>query len=345
MADPRFYDNHGPFTVAEIGAKAGLDLPADADGAARIDDVASLSGAAPSHLTFYSGGAADVAVTSAGYCLVPAKARKPIAVPAHTKPLPCKSVPHAFAAVAMLFYPEAALDIRAQDALVDSSAVLGEGVVLAPGVVIGPMAEIGSGTRIGAHSVIGRGVTIGRGCEIGAQVSISHAYLGDQVLILPGAKIGQPGFGFANSQQGHVKIPQLGRVIVQDKVEVGACVTIDRGALGDTVVGEGTKIDNLVQIGHNVHIGRHCIVVAQVGISGSTTLGDFVVLGGQVGIADHVQIGSGARLAARTGVFSGVTLEGGQDYGGLPAKQAKDWLREMVTLKALAKKKKSSGDE
>jgi UDP-3-O-[3-hydroxymyristoyl] glucosamine N-acyltransferase len=345
MADPRFYDNRGPFTLAEICAHVGAALPDNADGAARIDDVASLSGASRTHLSFYSGAAADVLVTQAGYCLVPEQPNKSTQVPAHTVAVPCKSVLHAFAAAAGLFYPEASLDIRTQRELIDPSAALGEGVVLGPGVVIGPHAEIGEGTRIGAYSVVGRGVTIGRGCEIGSHVTVTHACLGDQVLILPGAQIGQTGFGFANSAQGHTKIPQLGRVIVQDKVEIGACVTIDRGALGDTVVGEGTKIDNLVQIGHNVHIGRHCIIVAQVGISGSTRLGDFVVLGGQVGLADHVRIGDGARLAARTGVFAGVELEGGHDYGGLPAKLAKTWLREAVALSALAKKPKMSSDD
>ena len=188
-------------------------------------------------------------------------------------------------------------------------------------------------------------MTIGRGCEIGSNASISHAYLGDQLLILPGAQIGQPGFGFASDGRGHIKIPQLGRVIVQDKVEIGACVTIDRGALGDTVVGEGTKIDNLVQIGHNVHIGRHCMIVGQVGISGSTTLGDFVIFGGQVGIADHCRIGSGARLAGRTGVVPGQVLEGGRDYGGTPAKPLKEWIRELYAVAALTKKPKRNGHD
>jgi UDP-3-O-[3-hydroxymyristoyl] glucosamine N-acyltransferase len=346
MADPRFYDNRGPFTLAEICSKAGVALPQGADGNAPIDDVASLTGAARTHLTFYSGGSpSDASGTQAGFCLVPGETRRSVRLPAHTLALACKSVPHAFAAAAALFYPEAGLDIRAQSVLVDPTAVLGEGVVLGPGVVIGPKAEIGAGTRIGAYSVIGRGVTVGRGCEIGSHASVSHAHLGDQVLILNGAQIGQPGFGFANSSQGHTKIPQLGRVIVQDKVEIGACVTIDRGALGDTVIGEGTKIDNLVQIGHNVRIGRHCIVVAQVGISGSSTIGDFVVLGGQAGIADHVSIGSAARLAARTGVFSGQELEAGRDYGGLPAKHVKDWMREIVTLSGLARKPKKGSDD
>ncbi len=245
---------------------------------------------------------------------------------------------HAFAAAARLFYPQSDLAVWSQSEAVHPSARLGEGVVLAPGVVIGPGAEIGAGTHIGPNSVIARGVAVGRNCTIGSNVSISHAYIGDAVLILSGAQIGEPGFGFASSPGGHVKIPQLGRVILQDKVEIGACTTVDRGSLGDTVVGEGSKIDNLVQIGHNTRIGRHCVIVGHVGISGSCEIGDFVIAGGQVGIADHARIGDGARLAGRTGVIG--ELPGGRDYGGMPAKPIKEWARELAAVSMLAKRGK-----
>jgi UDP-3-O-[3-hydroxymyristoyl] glucosamine N-acyltransferase len=209
-------------------------------------------------------------------------------------------------------------------------------------VVVGPGAEIGEGTRIGPNTVIGRGVTIGMRCEIGSNCTITNAYLGDEVLILPGAQIGQPGFGFASGPLGHEKVPQLGRVIIQDRVEIGACTTIDRGALGDTVVGEGTKIDNLVQIGHNTRLGRHDIIVGQVGISGSCDLGDFVILGGQVGIGDHTHIGDRARIAARGATAPGSEYVGGQDYGGQPAKPVREWIREIHALTNLAKRPKQS---
>ena len=146
--------------------------------------------------------------------------------------------------------------------------------------------------------VIGAEVRIGRDCSIGAGTVVSHALIGDRVIIHPGCKIGQDGFGFVMGAGGHLKVPQIGRVIIQDDVEIGAGTTIDRGAIRDTVIGEGSKIDNLVQVGHNVSIGRHCIVAAQCGISGSSTLGDFVALGGSVGVSDHVTIGEGAQLAA-----------------------------------------------
>ncbi len=337
MADPRFYDNRGPFTLAEICQHASIPSP-EADGGSEITDLATLEGAGPSHLTFCA--AKDLvlalAASRAGFCLV----AEGMALPTgqlKTRPLPCHSVQHAFAAAAKYFYPEHSGSAWTQDRAVHPSARIDDNVILAPGVVVGPNAEIGAGTHVGPNAVIGRGVAVGRDCDVGSHVAISHAYLGDGVIVLPGAQIGQAGFGFAGSKEGHVGIPQLGRVIVQDRVEIGACTTIDRGALGDTVIGEGTKIDNLVQIGHNTRIGRHCVIVAQTGISGSCELGDFVVLGGQVGISDHARIGDGARFAARGAATPGV-YPGGQDYGGVPARPMKQWRREVAAVARLAKR-------
>jgi UDP-3-O-[3-hydroxymyristoyl] glucosamine N-acyltransferase len=342
MADPRFYDNRGPFTLAEICAKTASIAPPGAPMDVEIFDLASLDGASLQHLSFFAGGRKALESfhrSAAGFCLVPAKEKK-LKAPSDMTLLSCASVNHAFADAARLFYPEASLSIWQQDKLVDPRARLGKDVVLGPGVVIGPGAEIGDGAKIGAGSVIAPGVAIGRHCEIGSNVTISHAYIGDKVVILPGAQIGQPGFGFASSHDGHAKVPQLGRVIIQDQVEIGAGTTIDRGALGDTVIGEGSKLDNLVQIGHNVHIGRHCVLVSQVGVAGSTVIEDFAVLGGQVGIADHGHIGAGARLAARSAMVSGQELPGGQDYGGVPAKPVREWMREVHVVNALARRKK-----
>jgi len=346
MADPRFYENRGPHSLAAICQAAGAVLPAGADPASRVFDLASLTGAGPGQLAFFAGGNAlkdNFLQSRAGFCLVPTKAVLP--APDGMTLLAVPSVPHAWALVAALFYPEAGLGVWAQARPVSPDARLGKDVILGAGAVIGPGAEIGDGSRIGANAVIAPGVAIGRGCEIGANVTISHAYVGDNVVILPGAQIGQPGFGFASSGAGHAKIPQLGRVIVQDRAEIGAATAIDRGALGDTVIGEGAKIDNLVQIGHNVQIGRHCILVSQVGIAGSSTIEDFAVLGGQVGVADHVHIGAGARLAARTGVVTGQKLAGGQDYGGTPAKPIRQWAREIHALNRLTARRNKSQDE
>jgi len=339
MADPRFYDNRGPFELAVVCSRSGVALPAGVDGSAPVLDVATLEGAGPQHLAFCAGKSAvgALSLTKAGYCFI-GKDAAGASVPPGTIALPCDSAQHAFAAALNLFYPDNVGVAWSQQTTVDPSAKIGEGALLAPGVIVGPGAEIGARTRIGANAVIGRGVAIGRDCQIGSNVTIASAYLGDTVVVLPGAQIGQPGFGFASSAAGHIKIPQIGRVIIQDKVEIGACTTIDRGAIGDTVIGEGTKIDNLVQIGHNTRIGRHCIIVSQVGISGSCEIGDFVIMGGQVGVADHAIIESGTRLAARTGVMPGKLPRG--DYGGAPARPVKDWLRESIAVARLAKGKK-----
>jgi len=343
MADPRFYDNRGPFRLAELCAHAALDCPPEADAGALIFDLAGLAPAGPPHLSFYDGrrGRNDFLATKAGWCLVGNKASE--ATPPRTVPIRCQSVGRAFGAIARCFYPEHESGIAAQEKPIHPSALLGEGVILAPGVIIGPGAEIGDNTRIGAHAVIGRGVTVGRRSEIGSHSAIGFAHLGDEVLIQPGAAIGASGFGFASGADGHIKIPQLGRVILQDRVEIGANSTIDRGALGDTVIGEGTKIDNLVQIGHNSITGRHCVIAGQAGLSGSVVLGDFVIVGGKAGVADHVTVGDRARLAGFAGVAH--DLEGGRDYGGIPARPIREWHKESALIAKLARKGKRTGDE
>ena len=275
MADPRFYDNRGPFRLAELCAHAGLACPQGADEGALIYDVAGLAQAGPPHLSFYDGrrGKSEFLATKAGWCLAGGRLRE--VAPEATVLISAGSVGRAFAAIAGRFYPEHELDIRPQEAAVHPSAQVGQGVVLAPGVVVGPNAEIGDGARIGAYSVIGRGVTVGRRAEIGSHAAIAFAHLGDDVLIQPGVKIGGSGFGYSSGADGHIKMPHLGRVIVQDRVEIGANSTMDRGALGDTVIGEGTKIDNLVQIGHNTMMGRHCVLAGQAGTSGQRGVGRF----------------------------------------------------------------------
>ena len=348
MADPRFFENLGPFTLAQICEKAGIAIPVGADAARQFFDLADLAGSDSRHLTFFSGsfsGREAFAASRAGACLVPVKGRRPDA-PAGMIVLEAASVSRAFAAIAVLFYPRHSQPVWPHDApAISPEARIGRDVILAPGVVVGAQAEIGEGTSIGPGSVIGPGVAIGRHCEIGASVSISHAYVGDRAIILPGARIGQPGFGFASTGADYLKIPQLGRVIVQDDVEIGANTTIDRGALGDTVIGEGSKLDNLVMIAHNCRIGRHCVIAGQTGLAGSVVLEDGVVLAGQVGLGDHSRVGTGARMGARSGTGSAIHLEGGIDYGGAPAKPVREWAREIHALARLGKRRRQDNDD
>jgi len=219
----------------------------------------------------------------------------------------------------------------APGAIVHPTAEIEDGATIDPGAVIGPRAAIGAGTVIGATAVVGPDVQIGRDCSVGPGASIMHALIGDNVTLHGGCRIGQDGFRYHPSAKGHVKVPQLGRVIIQDNVEIGANTAIDRGSMGDTVIGEGTKIDNLVQIGHNCTIGRHCIICAQCGFSGSIVLGDNVVLGGQVGIADHLTLGEGAVVAAKSGVMSNIPA--GQQWLGYPAMRGRDYLRVFAGIR------------
>lgn len=212
-----------------------------------------------------------------------------------------------------------------------------EGAQVAHGVVLGPGVQVGRGTRIGANTVIGPGVTIGRDCDIGPNVTIGFALIGDRVRILSGARIGEPGFGATAGPKGLIDIPQLGRVVIQDGVSIGANTTVDRGAFDDTMLGENTKIDNLVQIAHNVRVGRNCVMAAHTGVSGSVTIGDGAQFGGRAGVADHVTIGAGARVGAAAGVMKDIPA--GETWGGMPARPIRHWLKETAWLARMANRK------
>ena len=338
MADPRFFDNHGPLTLAAIAKLTGATIALDTGAVAH--DVAPLDRAGTGQIAYCDNAKMRPALSRTGASIVIVTRELSDAAPISAAKVISDRPSLAFAKIAQALYPHSSLVWRAGEAPllpIDPSAKVGAGTTIALGVQIGAGVEIGRDCVIGPGAVIGRGVPIGHSAFIGSHVSISHALIGDRVHIHAGSRIGQDGFGYIGSAAGHFKIPQLGRVIIQDAVEIGANSCIDRGALADTVIGEGTKIDNLIQIGHNTHVGRHCVLAAEVGLSGSIEVGDFVVMGGQVGVADHVKIGTGAQIAAKAGVTG--DLAGGQVYGGFPAKPVGQWRREMGAISLFAKGK------
>ena len=354
MQHPGFYERAGPYSLGEVAHACQCEIGTNADvvaenawdaGAAAqlpISDVLPLDLAQPGHVAFLDNRKylPQLAGTRASACFV-APAMAPRA-PAGVVPLLTKSPYRAFAQALMLFYPGAGLsrtsEVLPGDPPVHPSAVLGANVVIEHGAVVGREARIGDGTRIASGAVIGARTWVGANSYVGPGASVTNALVGDRVIVHAGARIGQDGFGFAMGAGGHLKVPQIGRVVVGDDVEIGANSAIDRGALKDTVIGQGTKIDNLVQIGHNVIVGRHCILVGQVAIAGSTELGDFVVMGGQSGAAGHIKLGAGAQIAGTSAVKDDVPP--GERWGGTPAKPLRDYARELMALKALAARKK-----
>jgi len=333
MGDPRFFARSSPHCLADIAAAAGGAAPAIHR---TFTGVAPLQSARPDQVSFLDNRRYIRALerSMAGAVLVHPDMQE--RVPASTMAIVTPSPYEGWARVAALFHPapllrpgihpSAVVDVEAR---VDASAQIG------PHAVIEARAEVGPGSRIGPLATIGEGVVVGRDCRIGAHASISHAVIGNRVYIYPGARIGQEGFSFAPTKNGFLSIPQLGRVLVEDDVEVGANSTIDRGSTQDTVIGAGTRIDNLVQIGHNVRLGRCCVIVAQVGIAGSTVLEDFVQVGGQAAMAGHLRIGRGAQIGAQAGVISNVPAQ--SVLLGSPAQPRTAFLRQVAVLKRLTR--------
>ncbi len=343
-----FFKQTTPLSLKQIIDITGAQVIGDANPDQMFNDIAPLNSATLDHISFFDNSAySDQArETRAGVCFV--GKRLADRIPDTTTTLLSNDPYRAFATLAGHMYPQALVPEAvfspkgtvSLGASVHETSSLERGVTIDPGVIIGAGAQIGRDTVICANAVIGPNVCIGRNSYIGASVNITHSLIGNRVIIHGGVCVGQDGFGFAMGPKGHLKVPQIGRVIIQDNVEIGANTTIDRGANRDTVIGEGTKIDNLVQIGHNVTIGRHCVIVSQVGISGSSILEDFVVLGGQVGVVGHVRVGMGSQIAGSSNVNSDVPA--GSRWGGTPAKPVREWFREISTLKNLAKKAKAS---
>jgi len=345
LTDPVFFMAARVMNVAQVAELTGASLFHPNLAAGEITFLASLDNAGPGALTFVEGKKycelLRHLVATACFCPPELSGKIPEGVAALVSSSPQRD----FAYIGRLLFPQSVQPLSSCGeegvspyAHIHPQAQLEENVTVEAGSVIGKNVEIGRGSVIAAGCVIGENCKIGRDCYFAPGVSIQYAFIGNRVRLYAGVRIGQDGFGYVGGRQGIEKIPQLGRVILQDDVEIGANSTIDRGALGDTIIGEGTKIDNLVQIAHNVRIGRFCLLAAQCGLAGSCSIGDGTQIGGATGVADHVKIGSNVQIAAQSGVMN--DIPDGEKWGGSPARPFKQWFREVAALRSISRSRK-----
>ena len=337
MADPRFFKRAGPFTLDALCLLSGATLLDRERGGRLFRDVAPLQTAGPEDVSFLENRRYIEAFVRSGAGAVFVDESLVDRAPPRMALLVSKEPYKAYALVARAFYPGVGvIASKAPSAIIDPKAEVPDDCEIGPNVVIERDARVGRRCSIGANTVIAAGVKMGDDCRIGPNVTLSHCLIGSRVVLHPGVRIGQDGFGFAVDPKAPIKVPQLGRVLIGDDVDIGANTTIDRGSGHDTVIGAGSMIDNLVQIGHNVVLGRCCILAGQVGISGSTKLDDFVMVGGQGGLAGHLHIGTGARIAAKSGLMRDVPA--GETVCGSPAVPLTEFMRQTAVLQRLAKK-------
>lgn len=336
-----FFQKVGPFPIEEICEKLSIEEVVSQNQSCEINDVASLATASTGEVSFFEDKKLleTFRTSKASACFVNPKLKDQI--PQNMVGLLTDKPHETFVKAINLFYPDATskagTGTSPGESLIDPTAVIEEGAIIEAGAIIGKEAHIGSGSLISSGAVIGYRTYIGRNCRIGPNAVLTHSLVGNEVTIHAGAAIGQDGFGYIMGPGGHKKVPQIGRVIIQDNVEIGANTSIDRGALTDTIIGEGTKIDNLVQIAHNVVIGCHAVIVSQTGISGSCKIGNYVVMGGQTGSVGHIEIGDGAQIAASSNVHKSVPPNA--RYGGTPAKPMKQWFKEIIAVEKLVEKR------
>ena len=338
MVDQRFFQKSDKVTLNQIVKLCKVNLPKGVNNNLLFSDISSLDKAKSNHVSFLDNKlyVEKFKKSKAGACFF----RKEFLniAPKNMIPLVTNNPYYAFAIAAHIFYPSKknSQGIHPKSNI-EGNAQYDKSIQIGPGAVISSDVEIGLNCEIGANTVILSGVKIGKNTHIGPNCTIGYSILGSNIRIHNGVRIGQDGFGFAENIKGHLKMPQLGRVIIEDDVEIGANTTIDRGTNPDTIIGRGSKLDNLVQIGHNVVIGKNCILVSQSGVSGSTVLGDNVIIGGQSGIAGHIKIGNNVKIAAKSGIMK--NIKNNEVVGGIPSVPIKDWHRQTITLKNLIKKK------
>ncbi len=343
MADNRFFNNNGPFTVHELVEACGGELTG-CDPSLEIKDVAPLDRATSSDISFlYSlKYKKDLEVTKAAVCVVSPDALE--FAPANVGLIISKDPKRATAAIIEKFYPLHSFDPEiSPSAIVDASAMIGEGSRIDSGAILKAGVKIGKNTWVKSGAIICENVEIGDNCVIGMNSTLTHCVLGNKVILYAGVRIGEDGFGFALGPMGHKKVPQIGIVEIGNDVEIGANTCIDRGAFDNTIISDGCRIDNLVQLGHNVKLGKGCYLVSQVGIGGSTVLEDFVIAGGQVGMADNIKVGYGSQIAAQSGLTG--SLPAGSKVMGTPAISIKDWFRQSVLLQRMVKDNKEKGEK
>ncbi len=338
MADKRFFTVAGPFTLGQLAEMTGSVLSDPAAAGRSVVDVATLQEANENKVSFLDNKKYAESFRQTKAAAVFVRPELAVGAPAGTVCLTHKNPYKAYAIAAQAFYPgEKPRASVAPTAVIDPSALIGGESAIEHGVVIGRNVKIGARCRIQANAVIRDGVEIGDDADVGPNVYISHAIIGNKFRVHPGAVIGRQGFGFALDMGGYVAVPQLGRVVIGNDVEIGANTTVDRGAGPDTEIGDGTRIDNLVQIAHNVKIGKFCVIVSQTGISGSTQLGDYVMTGGQSGFAGHLKIGAGAKIAAQSGIMRDIPPK--EEVMGSPAVPIRQHLRQVALLSRMSAKK------